>query len=100
MAAERTTVGEPEDDSEPEDNQSDVDGGEPADFFERAISELEAGLPSEVRRKSALAEYGFSTPALILLALALVLLASTQAFGPGWLSVLINGKELPRAGGG
>lgn len=91
-------AGAPDDDA-----QGDGDGAaddDAPDFYERRIGELEASLPRVVRRKSALAEYGLSTPSLVLLALSLLLLVGTKVLGPGWLFLLANGKGPPSAGGG
>lgn len=57
------------------------------DFDER-IDELERRVPSERKRDAALAEYGLSLPALVLLALSALMLGGTQILGPGWLSAI------------
>ena len=65
----------------PEDDEFDFD-------FEKRIDELERRVPSDRKRDAALAEYGLSLPALVLLVLAGLLLGGTQILGPGWLSAL------------
>lgn len=70
------------------------DAADELDFdFEKRIEELERRVPSDRKRDAALAEYGLSLPALVLLVLSGLLLGGTQIFGPGWLSALAGGPR-------
>jgi hypothetical protein len=61
--------------------------------FEKRIEELDRQVPSDRKRDAALAEYGLSLPALVLLVLSGLLLGGTQILGPGWLSAVAGGSQ-------
>lgn len=70
-----------------EDGEDDADDEFGFDF-EKRIEELDRRVPGDRKRDAALAEYGLSIPALVLLAFSALLLGGTQTLGPGWLSAI------------
>jgi hypothetical protein len=61
--------------------------------FESKIDEMDADLPAKERRDAALAEFGLSLPALVLLVLSALLLGANRFLGPGWLGAAMRSAQ-------